>query len=183
MAKYELANDLNGNPIDVPEGAVAWRVRRVSGKPGRPQTVYDPETGRQLEVPLDASIDDLRDCGCLPGRYRLDAVDGEGKGIAGVTAYTEISMGPEVPDQNEIPAGVARLLETVERQSDTICRVVEALAQSFGPLRPAVAAAPVEANAMKGDDVLKTVAGVGKLVQDMFKPGGNGTSGGGGALS
>src|SRR6516165_8378506 len=88
--KYELANDLNGNPLDVPEGAVAWRVRRVSGKPGRPQNVYDPETGRQLEVPLDSTVDDLRDCGCVPGRYRLEAVDGEGKGIAGIIAYTEI---------------------------------------------------------------------------------------------
>ena len=32
---------------------------------------------------------------------------------------------------------IARLLETVEKQSDTICRALEALSHAFGPVRPA----------------------------------------------
>ena len=31
-----LAKDINGDPVEVPAEAVAWRVRRRSGKQGRP---------------------------------------------------------------------------------------------------------------------------------------------------
>ena len=92
MSRYPLANDQHGDPLDVPDEAVAWRVRRANSRPGRPQNVYDPETGKQLEISLDATIDDLRDQGCGPGRYRLDAVDTDGKTIAGVVAFTEIAV-------------------------------------------------------------------------------------------
>ena len=63
-------------------------MRRRSGKQGRPQSVFDPETGTPLEIELDSGIDDLRPYGS--GGYRLDAIDGSGKVIAGVTAYVEV---------------------------------------------------------------------------------------------
>src|SRR5438874_2694602 len=126
--KYPLANDVNGNPIDVPENASAWRVRRAPVGTGRPQNVYDPETGRQLEVALDATLDHLRQCGCGAGRYRLEAVDGESKAIAGIVAFTELAVeGPEEEPPPALPESVERLLEAVEKQSDTICRALEAL--------------------------------------------------------
>ena len=133
--KYPLANDVNGNPIDVPENASAWRVRRAPVGTGRPQNVYDPESGRQLEIPLDATLEHLRQCGCGAGRYRLEAVDGESKAIPGIVAFTELTVDEPV----EPPAldAIARLLETVEKQSDTLCRALEALSHAFGPVRPA----------------------------------------------
>src|SRR3954470_24587166 len=92
--RYPLANDANGNPLDVPETAAAWRVRRASGRPGRPQNVYDPETGRHLEGPLHGAVDDLREAGCGPGRYRLEAVDADSKLLTpSIVAFTEL-----VPD-------------------------------------------------------------------------------------
>src|SRR5687767_10910174 len=87
---YPLANGANGEPLDVPENAVAWRVRRGGGRRGRPRIVFDNETGRQLEVSIHATIEDLVDCGCPAGRYRLEAVDKDGRLIPGIVAVTEI---------------------------------------------------------------------------------------------
>src|SRR5437870_3069496 len=55
--RFPLAFDANGNPVKVPAHARMWRVRRGGGKRGRPRNVFDATTGRQLEVPLGASID------------------------------------------------------------------------------------------------------------------------------
>lgn len=141
MARYQLANDGEGNPLEVPEGAVAWRVRRGGGRRGRPRIVFDNETGRQLEVPLEATINDLVDHGCPPGRYRLEAVDGEGRLIAGCVGVTEIPV--EADDADEVPASTdkfERHMLAIERLVDVVCRSQEAMAQAFGPLRPAQAA-------------------------------------------
>lgn len=134
--RYPLANDLDGSPIEVPAEAVAWRVRRRAGKQGRPQCVYDRDTGAQLEIPIDATIDDLREYG--PGVYRLDAVDAAGKMISGAMAQTEVPVDEE--PQREVPDAIATLREVVQllRHSvDTNCRAVEAMASAFGPMRPA----------------------------------------------
>src|SRR5579859_8116350 len=101
MSKFPLANDADGNPLEVPANAVGWRVRRGGGRRGRPRIVFDNESGRQLEVPLDATINDLVDHGCPPGRYRLEAFDGDGKLITGCVAVTEISM--EAVEADEMP--------------------------------------------------------------------------------
>src|SRR5215831_14631850 len=180
MSRYPLAYDLHGDPLDVPAEAVAWRVRRASGRPGRPQNVYDPETGRQLEIPLESTVDDLRDHGCGPGRYRLEAVDREGKAIVGVVAFTEVVNG-EDPDSSVAPGRTpfALVLEKLMHAVDTNSRVMEAMAQAFGPVRPVQGAPVVVADAtdesMKPEQIAQTVASVAKSVADVWKgTGGNG---------
>lgn len=180
--RYPLANDGHGNPIEVPDATKAWRVRRANGRPGRPQNVYDPETGKQLEIPLQSTVDDLRDYGCGPGRYRLEGVDEQGSIIASVVAFTELA--DNIVDEPATPSiyatQITRLLDTVERQSDTLCRALEAMATAFGPVRPTaqsfeaapmvVPAAPAGMSTM---DVMQNVAGVVKLVSDSFKANGS----------
>src|SRR5262249_30306684 len=143
--RFPLAYDLNGNPLELPPGAVAWRVRRGGGRKGRPRNVFDAETGRQLEVPLGATLEDLIQAGCPADRYLLYPVDAEGRIISGVVAVTEVAEGLGEEDGGMPgPAGdlVGQLLQTVRAQSDTLCRALEAATSGYGPLRP-VAPAPV----------------------------------------
>lgn len=146
--KTPLGYDASGSPLDVPEAGAAWRVRRTLGRPGRPQTVYDSETGRQLELPITGSLDDLRACGCGPGRYRLEAVDAESKALVpAVIAFVEVVPTPEEENDDDDGAAAAsfanelvsgnRAMKTVERQADALCRAVEAMARAFGPVHPA----------------------------------------------
>jgi hypothetical protein len=72
-AMFELAFDLEGNPIEVPSAAVSWRVRKL-GLRGRPEVVYGRD-GLPLIVPIDATLAELRSAVQLEGRYRLDPVD------------------------------------------------------------------------------------------------------------
>jgi hypothetical protein len=96
--KYPLAFDMDGNPITMPPEATSWRVRRGGGRRGRPRPVFDQETGRQLEVPLEATIEDLIDAGCKPDRYRLEAVDADGRLIPDVVAIIELPGAHEEED-------------------------------------------------------------------------------------
>ncbi|MCU1281638.1 MAG: hypothetical protein JWM53_5184 [bacterium] len=177
--RLPLANDIDGNPIDVPENAVAWRVRRRLGR-GRPQSVFDPATGAQLEILLEATVDDLRPFG--PGGYRLDAIDDDGNVIEGVVAYTEVHDIGEVRRRNAAAAPddhFGRLIAALEHMADTNCRALEALANAFGPVSPRYEGddgPPVEADApASSDDLVRNVASVVQTVATAFgKKGGEG---------
>jgi hypothetical protein len=125
-------------------------VRRASGaRGGRPHNVYDPDTGRPLEIPVDATLDDLRDRGLKPGRYRLDAVKDDGLLIPGVVASTELPEEDDRDDEEEIeqvPADMlyvpVRVFESVERMVETMNCTVKALASAFGTVRPVRESAP-----------------------------------------
>ena len=137
--EHPLARDINGDPVEVPAEAVAWRVRRRSGKQGRPQSVFDPETGTPLEIELDSGIDELRPFGS--GGYRLDGIDGSGKLIAGVTAYVEVPADEVVPPPpsdapTETAAALREMTQLLRESMQTNCRALEALASAFGPVRP-----------------------------------------------
>ena len=54
----ELAFNLNGEPFEVPDGAVAWRVRKLKSR-GAPEVIYGRE-GTPLVLPIEADMDDLR---------------------------------------------------------------------------------------------------------------------------
>lgn len=177
--RFPLANDIDGNPLDVPEAAVAWRVRRRAGR-GRPQSVFDPATGAQLEIELDATVDTLRSFG--PGGYRLDAIDEDGSVIEGVVAYTEVHDAGETRRRNASVAPddhFGRLVSALEHMADTNCRALEALANAFGPVAPRYEsdepAVDVPDPAPSSDDLVRNVANVVQTVATAFgKKGGEG---------
>jgi hypothetical protein len=69
----ELAFNMNGEPFDVPANATGWRVRRVKPR-GAPEVVY-AQHGVPLVIPIDATVEDLRDAVGSAGRYRIDPVE------------------------------------------------------------------------------------------------------------
>ena len=64
-----LAFDANGEPLKVLDSAVAWRVRRGGGRGADARNIVFNREGRQLEIPIESTIEDLADHGCHPGRY------------------------------------------------------------------------------------------------------------------
>jgi hypothetical protein len=190
--RYPLANDVHGNPIEVPANAVAWRVRRGGGRRGRPRNVYDAETGKQLEVPLEATLEELADRGCPAGRYRLEAIDADGRVIPNVVAMTEVpeeAATDEDDGEGKAEGGNATLdkaLALVGQLVDTNCRAMEAMAGAFGTVRPAhgapepvIIAQPQQAP-MRPEQLMQTVGQVvqtAKSVFDTWKAA-NGTPGG-----
>jgi hypothetical protein len=90
-----LANDKNGIAIDVPEGARAWRVKRMTGKKGEQTTLY--ANGRPLEIRIDDDAEALKRAieavgvyGHAAGfKYRLEAVDEDGRSV-GAVAFVEL---------------------------------------------------------------------------------------------
>jgi hypothetical protein len=102
----ELAFTLNGEPFEIPQPAVGWRVRKLKPK-GAPEIVYGRD-GIPLTLPIDADMDDLRREARLEGRYRLDPVDDHGRTIgnapAGYVCIHAPELGAEPP---AAPAGHA----------------------------------------------------------------------------
>lgn len=176
--QYPLANDANGDPLDIPAHAVAWRVRRGGGRRGRPRVVFDAETGRQLEIGLGATIDDLIDHGCPPGRYRLEAIDADGRMIPGVIAITEIPAGADEPDEEapEVADPFRQVLQLVGQLVDTNCRAMEAMASAFGQVRPAQIMYPPEPPHSEGmkPDQLAQLMELAKGVASAFTQGATG---------
>jgi hypothetical protein len=155
MSQYPLANDEEGNVVEVPAPAIGWLVRRHGGGRGRPGVVYD-RGGRPLVVPLDATGDDLRAAGCGAGAYRLDAL-GDDRRLLGVTAYTELTRASgdaeegvaAVPSRDSEIAALARVCEAMQRtQAEQIRATVERERQLLDTIqrltRTAVAPGPVE---------------------------------------
>jgi hypothetical protein len=68
----ELANNIHGEPFEVPAEATAWRVRRMKPR-GAPEVVYGSD-GLPLLLPIEAGIEEFRAEVNTPGRYRLDPV-------------------------------------------------------------------------------------------------------------
>ncbi len=147
---FPLAHDEEGLPLDVPNGAAGWLVRRHAGGRGRPAAVYDRE-GQPLVVMLDSTASDLREMGCKPGMYRLDAVDSARRPM-GVAAYTELT-GDEATSAeadgtrsgaDAAVLALARAVEAMQRvqaerermQAEMFAKLVERLAPA--PVQPAI---------------------------------------------
>jgi hypothetical protein len=148
--RYPLAFDSNGNPLDIPPQAIAWRVRRGGGRRGRPRNVFDAETGRQLELPLGSTLDDLVSTGVEADRYLLYPIDSEGRILAGIVAVTEVPEGDggdgdpsaATDEKSALLALLVRQQATIDSQNDRLARALEATVSGYGPVRPPAPIAP-----------------------------------------
>jgi hypothetical protein len=139
--EFPLANDANGDPIEIPPQAVRFRVRKMpSGRAGRPKAVFDRHSGRQLEVPLTVTLDELAERVTESGRHRLEAIDANGRTISGCMAFTEVEIDEEDEEEQETRwsggGEHAHLIALVEKVVDSNTRVMEAMASAFGQVRP-----------------------------------------------
>jgi hypothetical protein len=135
-AQCPLANDANGEPLMIPPEAVAWRVRKLARRAGRPKVIFDPETGRPLELALGVNIDDFATQVGESGRYRLEAIDAQGRCIPGCVAVTELILDeePEAAQASNTPH--ADLRELVAQLVESNAQVMKALASAFGQVHP-----------------------------------------------
>lgn len=86
----ELAYDANGEPItNIPATATRWRARKLNQR-GAPSLVY--KDGRPATLPIDGTMEDLRELVDTDGKVRLDAIDDDGKSVDSVPpAYVYVS--------------------------------------------------------------------------------------------
>ena len=93
----ELAFNANGESFDVPATVTAWRVRRLKPR-GAPELVYGKD-GRPLTLPIETTIDELRDAVVTAGKYRLDPINDDGKCVEAVPpAYVQVVRQPRNVD-------------------------------------------------------------------------------------
>lgn len=88
----ELAFTVNGDTFEVPTTVTAWRVRRLKPR-GAPELVYARD-GRPLTLPIEGDLDDLHEAVSTSGKYRLDPIGDDGKGVENVpAAYIQVTKG------------------------------------------------------------------------------------------
>jgi hypothetical protein len=172
---HPLAYDALGDPIHLPVHAIGWRVRKAPKGAGRPKTIFDPETGRQLEIRIEATLAELAEQVTEAGRYRLEATDANGHLIPGYVAFTEVMLAEEEeqPASNPNNAGFSEMLTLVKHLVDTNSRVMEAMASAFGQVRPQRISAPVEIappmrNDTQGQNPFDTFGSVADIVSKVL---------------
>ena len=89
----ELAFNANGESFELPATVTGWRVRRMKPR-GAPELVYGTDGG-PLTVPIETTIDELRDAVGTAGKYRLDPINDDGKCVEAVPpAYVQVVRQP-----------------------------------------------------------------------------------------
>jgi len=138
--QFPLAYDGDGNPIDVPVEATAWRVRKLARRAGRPKMIIDRDTGRPLELALTTTFEAFVETVSESGRYRLEAVDGHGHLLTGCVAVVEVLDGEDEDDDSVAPKAATQqpteLIQLVAQLVETNSRVMQALASAFGQVHP-----------------------------------------------
>jgi hypothetical protein len=127
----ELAFNMNGEPFEIPPTTTGWRVRRMKTK-GAPEVVYGRD-GTPLMLPLDASVEDLRNAVGAPGRYRVDPVE-DFKPIPNAPAGYVFLHGEEPAIASASPSNLSvksdnLTLETVRMALGMANTIVERFAQ------------------------------------------------------
>ena len=95
----ELAIDADGQPIDLPPEAVAWRLRKVGKSAGRPALVHDT-MGRLITLPISATFQDLYDV-AGPGKYIIDPIDEFGRHCKDVASGVTGVIKPQIAEDPE----------------------------------------------------------------------------------
>ena len=99
-----LAHDASGLPLAIPDGASAWRVRRLTG--GRPRLYLDGNK-QPLQLALGYTAADVEEI-LPPGSYRLDLVDRGGAPLDLVVPITIAAYrNSAANDQEDEPEPVA----------------------------------------------------------------------------
>jgi len=132
-----LAYDADGEPLHVPPHAVGWRVRKLARAAGRPKLIFDAETGRPLELELMVSLDDLADNVDESGRYRLEAIDANGRIIPRCVAVVHVQKDEEAaPFAAKLATDPAQVLplmfQLLERVVNANATTMQAMASAFG---------------------------------------------------
>jgi hypothetical protein len=141
----ELAFDEDGQHFQVPATVGRWRTRRFNnpGRPGGAQVVYG-EDGTPLFLDVETTAESFREAvGGVPGRYRLDGVDAQGRLVDGVppaylmingsaTATASTSVGAAPPMGTALEYAVVELAranrDAVTSMADRFSGVCDALA-------------------------------------------------------
>jgi hypothetical protein len=127
---HELANDINGDPVEVPEAARFWRLRRHLGGRGA-SVVVTNEDNAAVMLPIGASYAEFHDAvRGAAGKYTLYPCDGDGRPMKGAAvAHVFISEGPRNSNVAAQPGGdaltqlIGLLRETVDANT-AMCKEV-----------------------------------------------------------
>lgn len=131
---HPLAWDKDGDPVELPETATRWRVRRVNPS-GGPSAVN--AHGEPLMIALEATADDLSEAlGSVgerrAGRFRLDPVDDNGRIVSSTPCYCAVLGGGG-------GGGGGDALATIPAMARTNGDVVAAMTAQISTLVQAVA--------------------------------------------
>jgi hypothetical protein len=122
----ELAYSINGETFDLPATATGWRVRRMKPR-GAPEVVYSKD-GSPLLIPIEASLEDLRNTVGTAGRYRLDAINDRGHTIEDLpAAYVVVSAREPAPAndfRNSSDGGAAFVMAEAMRLNTELAKAV-----------------------------------------------------------
>lgn len=129
----ELAFNVNGERFEVPGSAEFWRVRRFkpSGR-GTPDVVFGRD-GLPLLAPIESDIQEFRRMvEAQPGRYRLDAIDGEHRACEDSTpAYlqlAEMADGPPVAGRSAAGSQEDLIRELVRVNAEIVRNITDKFA-------------------------------------------------------
>lgn len=145
----ELAYNANGEPFTPPKEVTDWRVKHLRGGRGAPGLVYARDGG-PLTLPVDAGLDELREEVDVSGRYRLDPIDKDGKGVEGVpSAYVQITVSERnaaAPDPSALTGltSVDHALREIVRANLELARCNTELAKTVVNRQPEVMASTAE---------------------------------------
>ena len=117
-----LARDPDGNPLELPDGTVGWRIRRQTG--GRPRQQLDSKK-QPMVFPLDYTAADADDI-LPPGSYLLDAIGKAGE-MLGLTVALSIGTGRAAgADTDDDVSGTVAIPATLPVMSSDVRLVLEA---------------------------------------------------------
>jgi hypothetical protein len=149
MIETELAFDKDGEPFAVPDTAAEWRLRRLRGGRGAPELVYGPD-GTPLTLDISAGLDDLREAVDTSGRYRLEAIDKDGKTIPNVPpSYVQVTVTPRNATRTEAPlppnlSATDHAIRELVRANVELVRTTTELAKAVATQQPDVLRAAAE---------------------------------------